>query len=60
MKILFKEENILNVPNMISFYRLVMFPVILVLAYIEKIFVLLKIDDIRPGVKGLYWLLKKE
>lgn len=31
-----------------------------VLAYIEKIFVLLKLDDIKIGVKGLYWLLKKE
>nr|WP_321451295.1 CDP-alcohol phosphatidyltransferase family protein [uncultured Carboxylicivirga sp.] len=29
------------------------------LAYIEKILVLLKLDDIRIGVKGLYWLLKK-
>ncbi len=29
------------------------------LAYIEKIFVLLKLDDIKIGVKGLYWLLKK-
>ncbi|MCG6190399.1 CDP-alcohol phosphatidyltransferase family protein [Maribellus maritimus] len=30
------------------------------LAYIEKIFVLLKLDDIKIGVKGLYWLIKKE
>ncbi len=30
------------------------------LAYIEKIFVLLKLDDIKIGVKGLYWLMKKE
>ena len=30
------------------------------LAYIEKIFVLLKLDDIKIGVKGLYWLLKGE
>ncbi|PRY98847.1 CDP-diacylglycerol--glycerol-3-phosphate 3-phosphatidyltransferase [Marinilabilia salmonicolor] len=30
------------------------------LAYIEKIFVLFKLDDIKIGVKGLYWLLKKE
>ena len=29
------------------------------LAYIEKIFVLLKLDDIKIGVKGLYWLMKK-
>lgn len=28
-------------------------------AYIEKIFVLFKLDDIKIGVKGLYWLLKK-
>jgi cardiolipin synthase (CMP-forming) len=31
-----------------------------IIAYIEKIFVLLKIEDIKPGVKGLYWLLKKQ
>lgn len=31
-----------------------------VIAYIEKILVLLKLDDIKIGVKGLYWLLKKE
>lgn len=30
------------------------------LAYIEKIVVLLIVDDIRPGIKGLYWLLKKQ
>jgi CDP-diacylglycerol--glycerol-3-phosphate 3-phosphatidyltransferase len=30
------------------------------LAYIEKILVLFKLDDIRIGVKGLYWLYKKE
>lgn len=29
-----------------------------VIAYIEKIFVLLRLDDIRPGVKGLFWLMK--
>jgi len=28
------------------------------LAYIEKILVLLKLDDIRIGVKGLYWLMR--
>lgn len=28
------------------------------LAYIEKILVLLRLDDIRIGVKGLYWLIK--
>lgn len=31
-----------------------------VIAYTEKIFVLLKLDDIKTGVKGLYWLIKKE
>jgi len=31
-----------------------------VIAYTEKIIVLLRLDDIRIGVKGLYWLLKKE
>ena len=31
-----------------------------VVAYVEKIFVLLKLDDIRIGVKGLYWLMKEE
>ncbi len=30
------------------------------LAYTEKIFVLLKLDDIKIGVKGLYWLMKNE
>ncbi|MGQ7868587.1 CDP-alcohol phosphatidyltransferase family protein [Sunxiuqinia sp. sy24] len=30
-----------------------------VVAYTEKIFVLLKLDDIRIGVKGLYWLMKE-
>lgn len=29
------------------------------LAYIEKILVLFKLDDIKIGVKGLYWILKK-
>lgn len=31
-----------------------------VLAYLEKILVLWKLDDIKIGVKGLYWLMKKE
>ncbi|HSH50361.1 MAG TPA: CDP-alcohol phosphatidyltransferase family protein [Bacteroidales bacterium] len=31
-----------------------------VLAYTEKILVLLRLDDIKIGVKGLYWLLKRE
>lgn len=30
------------------------------IAYIEKIFVLLKTDDIRPGLKGLYWVMKNQ
>ncbi len=30
------------------------------IAYIEKIIVLLHLDDIKIGVKGLYWLLQKE
>lgn len=31
-----------------------------VVAYTEKILVLLKLDDIKRGVKGLYWLLKEQ
>lgn len=31
-----------------------------IVAYTEKIFVLLRLDDIRSGVKGLYWLIKSE
>lgn len=31
-----------------------------IIAYIEKIFILLRLDDIRIGVKGLYWLIKSE
>jgi cardiolipin synthase (CMP-forming) len=55
MKILYKNENILNVPNAISFYRLIMFPVILVLALLgrEQLFVILLcislISDILDG-----------
>lgn len=30
------------------------------IAYAEKILVLFKLDDIKTGVKGLYWMLKKE
>lgn len=30
------------------------------IAYIEKIFILFKLDDIKIGVKGLYWLMKKD
>lgn len=31
-----------------------------VIAYIEKIFVLLRLDDIKRGVRGLYWLMKEQ
>ena len=31
-----------------------------VVAYSEKILVLLRLDDIKRGVKGLYWLLKEQ
>ncbi len=31
-----------------------------IIAYTEKILVLLRLDDIKIGVKGLYWLIKKE
>ena len=30
------------------------------IAYIEKIFILIMLDDIRPGVKGLYWLIREQ
>lgn len=31
-----------------------------ILAYFEKILVLFTIDDIRPGIKGLYWLKRQQ
>ena len=31
-----------------------------IVAYTEKIIVLFKLDDIKIGVKGLYWLMRKE
>jgi len=31
-----------------------------IIGYTEKIMVLMRLDDIRPGVKGLYWLIKKQ
>ena len=31
-----------------------------IVAYTEKCFVLLKLDDIKIGVKGLYWLMKAD
>jgi cardiolipin synthase (CMP-forming) len=42
MKIHFRGENILNIPNIISFYRLIMFPVVLILGLLgyEKLFVI--------------------
>lgn len=55
MQLLFKNENILNIPNAISFYRLIMFPVILILAVMgyEKLFVILLcinlVSDIIDG-----------
>jgi CDP-diacylglycerol--glycerol-3-phosphate 3-phosphatidyltransferase len=30
------------------------------LAYIEKILVLMRLDDIKIGVKGLYWVMKSQ
>lgn len=30
------------------------------IAYTEKIFILMRLDDIKIGVKGLYWLMNKE
>jgi len=31
-----------------------------IIAYTEKIFILFKLDNIKIGVKGLYWVMKKE
>lgn len=31
-----------------------------IIAYIEKCIVLLRLDDIKRGVKGLYWLIKAQ
>ena len=31
-----------------------------VIAYTEKIFVLLRLDDIRIGIKGLYWIIQSK
>jgi CDP-diacylglycerol--glycerol-3-phosphate 3-phosphatidyltransferase len=30
------------------------------LAYIDKILVLLKTDNIRPGLKGIYWVMHEK
>lgn len=56
MPLTYKSEKILNVPNAISFYRLIMFPVILTLAILghETLFVILfcinLISDILDGL----------
>lgn len=31
-----------------------------IVAYIEKIFILIRLDNIKTGVKGLYWLIKEQ
>lgn len=55
MKVILRGENILNLPNAISFYRLIMFPVILILALrgFEQLFVILLcinlVSDILDG-----------
>jgi len=45
-----------------GFYAWLFYLVILwgIIAYTEKILVLLKLDDIKIGVKGLYWLMKEK
>lgn len=64
MKLTVKGENILNVPNAISFYRLIMFPVILALAIAgnEKWFVILicisLVSDILDGSIARYFNLQ--
>ena len=42
MKLIYREENILNIPNLLSFYRLIIFPLILYFAISnnEKLFVI--------------------
>ncbi len=64
MKIEVKGENVLNVPNLISFYRLIMFPVILYLALTgnERWFVILLsvslVSDILDGSIARYFNLR--
>ena len=64
MKLIVKGENILNVPNAISFYRLIIFPVILALAILnhEKWFVILicisLVSDILDGSIARYFNLR--
>ncbi len=56
MKLIYKGENILNVPNALSFYRLLMFPVILALAllgYELWFIVLFCISLITDALDGL-------
>lgn len=45
-----------------GFYPWMFYTVIIwgVVAYIEKTFVLLRLDNIRARVKGLYWLIKDQ
>jgi cardiolipin synthase (CMP-forming) len=52
MKIIYNKENILNVPNAISFYRLVMFPVILIMALLghEQLFVVFLIINLLSDI----------
>ena len=30
-----------------------------IIGYVEKIFVLIRLDEIRSGVKGIYWLMRE-
>jgi len=45
-----------------GFYKWFYFLVLIwgTIAYIEKIIVLFNIDDIKIGIKGLYWLMKEK
>jgi CDP-diacylglycerol--glycerol-3-phosphate 3-phosphatidyltransferase len=45
-----------------GFYSWMFYLVVIwgIVAYTEKIFVLLKLDDIKIGVKGLYWVIKNK
>jgi cardiolipin synthase (CMP-forming) len=55
MKVILRGENILNLPNVISFYRLIMFPVVLIFALkgYEQLFVIFLcinlVSDILDG-----------
>jgi cardiolipin synthase (CMP-forming) len=54
-RFIYKGENILNIPNIISFYRLIMFPVVAILALTgnEKWFViLLSVNLVSDVVDG--------